>query len=384
MHGAPGNARVPPASAGCGPAFVCLRVRHERPRDTWIPACAGMTGAGRTRRSQRIDRRSPRPAATARSVGRQPVPPPRSHGHRTCSLPSTRRHRSAFPPAREAGTVARDAASGRRAHQTWRRFARGTASSASARACSRRRSPRSATTARSAGRRSCASPARPTLGSTRMAPLGTLVSHPYTDHSGSASGRCGRDTSVPSTSVANVRDGQPPPDQPRIGHGCLARPGGFMPIAPRPGKRTGSASRGTPPWERSCPARTHQAGSQPTAAGGPRAAVRTRRSPGHRSPTSATGCHRSISRVSSMRAARPEAAHPQLVSRPRLRWPDRGHLLRRRHQVILWLRRSPGRGRRRSRSRHRRRTLVVPGSCLVRVKSAEPERAEGGLRWPTF
>ena len=92
----------------------------------------------------------------------------------------------------------------------------------------RRQHPQAATSARSAGRRSCASPARPTFRSTRMTPLGTLVSRPQMGRQERrrASMRAGHERSRDAVSVGeNIL-----PPSPREGVGRRVR-----------GRRTGGA-----------------------------------------------------------------------------------------------------------------------------------------------
>ena len=221
----PGNAGVPPAN---GPKQVrnrSMRARHERSRDIWIPACAGMTGAGRARRFQSIGRRSPRPATTARSA----------------------------------------------AYRSW------------------------------------ASLTRPAFRSTRMALLGARASHPHADQSRFATVRCGRDARVPRMSVANVRDRPPPPDPPDIAHGLRSPARRSEAHAWRPWVHGRPWSAWAPPrparwrpWVRLCPARIRtKAGPPPFDAGGTPAfpgrrahkSVRerqARRKP-HRAPASSCG-----------------------------------------------------------------------------------------------
>ena len=92
----------------------------------------------------------------------------------------------------------------------------------------RRQHPQAATGARSAGCRSCASPARPTFRSTRMTPLGTLVSRPQMGRQERrrASMRAGHERSRDAVSVGeNIL-----PPSPREGVGRRVR-----------GRRTGGA-----------------------------------------------------------------------------------------------------------------------------------------------
>ena len=119
-----------------------------------------------------------------RSISRaSAIRPTRSYGYGRAPFPSTRHLRLAFPSLRETSTTACDATSGRRARQT------------------------------------CKVVNRQQRG--HRPPLARALD-------------------------ADLRDRQPPLDQPGIGHGCLPPQGDFMPTDPGPGKRTGSASLGTP------------------------------------------------------------------------------------------------------------------------------------------